>query len=234
VDGVVTCGARYNGAWTRDISKRSGEFFDYRLFNVFRVPVGFANESFEAQTVTPVLLFSWDIVDLTAMSHCSSPNLGAYWSLIVLQSMSHAAQRHHNGWRAADTRDVFDQPEGSEWVDGARSRNFVAPPPPPPPKLSLRQWFRHRVARLRANIAVLPRHGMRHRPQVQRAEAVGRVFLAECLSEAAGPNTLEPGVDAVENMATREVAGLVNQCNGDTRAGLSKLRIEARDRTSLV
>lgn len=45
VQGLVNCSACYDGVWTHNITKRSGDLFDFRLLNVF-FPIGFANQRF--------------------------------------------------------------------------------------------------------------------------------------------------------------------------------------------
>lgn len=72
----------------------SGELFDLRLANVFRVPVGFFNKSFGARTASEnVLLFSWPIEALEEFSTKSPPVIIQAWRNMIAFAVADIAHR---------------------------------------------------------------------------------------------------------------------------------------------
>jgi hypothetical protein len=125
MEGQVSCKAKFQGDFfSHNFIKRSGEFFDIKLFNIFSLPVGFDNVEFHAKTITKTKCFRWNIHGLVAMREAKSPSLKEYWEYMVLTSMTGAAIRHH--LKRDDT--LYDSlmiPENKNWLDGAPSRDFI-------------------------------------------------------------------------------------------------------------
>lgn len=93
IEGVVECKCRFHGDPTEPFLKRSGQFFDLRMFNLFTFPIGFDNTDFEAVTLTDTKLFMWDLEGLENMRKV--PLLGRFWEFVVIRSLAAAAVRHH-------------------------------------------------------------------------------------------------------------------------------------------
>ena len=139
--------------------KRSGEFFNIKLFNIFTIPVGFDSFAFQARTVTPCRLFGWSVDGLVAMRDMQSPSLIAYWEYMVLRAMVSSAVRNH--LTADETYyDSWLIPEECAWLEGAPSRDFAKPSQP------VGNWLHaQRQLRILYNSLwhIIPPHGVRHR-----------------------------------------------------------------------
>ena len=158
LEGKVHCHCKFGGIPTEPFIKRSGEFFDIRLFNLFTFPIGFDNTDFEAQCTTHMstVLFQWDLKGLMAMRE--SPTLTPFWEFMVLRSLAGAAVRHH--LKMTDT--LYDSllvPEDAEWLDGAPSRDFF-------PRSKVGNSMQRQLRMVVNSFQVLPPHGVRHRPRI--------------------------------------------------------------------
>lgn len=156
LEGKVHCHCKFGGIPTDPFVKRSGEFFDIRLFNIFTFPIGFDNTDFEAHTQMPTELFQWDSEGLMAMRE--SPMVTPFWEFIVLRSLAGVAVRHH--LKKTDT--LYDSllvPEDAGWLDGALSRDFL-------PRVEARNSVRRQLHMVASSFQVIPRHGVRHRPRI--------------------------------------------------------------------
>lgn len=124
LEGKVSCKAKFQGnVFGESFVKRSGEFFDIKLFNLFSLPVGFDNVEFNAKTMTPTKFFCWDVYGMIAMRESKSPSLKEYWEYMVLRALTGAAIRHHLKGRHT----LYDSlliPEHETWLEGAPSRDF--------------------------------------------------------------------------------------------------------------
>jgi hypothetical protein len=126
IQGVVQCQTSLNDKIEEGhdaFLKRSGQFFDIKLFNLFTLPVGFDANEFRAKTITKTKLFGWTVKGLINMRESHSPALLPFWEYMVLRTLSDAAVRYH--LRAVDTvYDAWLVPEDPEWLKGAQSRDF--------------------------------------------------------------------------------------------------------------
>ncbi|CAB9529330.1 expressed unknown protein [Seminavis robusta] len=163
LDGVVECRAAFGDDnetthATPSIFKRSGQFFDIRLFNLFTLPIGFDSHEFQATTKTRVRLFGWSVHGLVAMRDSHSPSLQPYWEYMVLRGLAGAAVRHH----LRDTDTLYDAwlvPEDSEWLQGAPSRDFGKEPADG----GLWSTVLHHVREIQGSLFnVIPPKGVRH------------------------------------------------------------------------
>lgn len=126
LEGKVACQAR-QGSNPVDHAptfyKRSGQFFDIKLFNLFSLPVGFDNDEFKAKTLTATKFFRWNVYGLIAMRDSQSPSLRDYWEYIVLHTITGIAIQSY--LHQDDT--LYDSlliPEHESWLEGAPSRDF--------------------------------------------------------------------------------------------------------------
>jgi hypothetical protein len=72
----------------------SGEMFDLRLANVFDVPVGFLNSSFEARTGSKeTLVFSWSVDALLEMKRSATPLVLQGWRNLIAFCVADVAHR---------------------------------------------------------------------------------------------------------------------------------------------
>jgi hypothetical protein len=132
LEGVVECHTRFSEETKAKFDtflKRSGQFFDIKLFNLFTLPVGFDANEFRAKTITKTKLFGWTAKGLIEMRESHSPALLPFWEYIVLRTLADAAVRHH----LQDTDTVYDAwlvPEDPDWLEGAQSRDFRRPTQP--------------------------------------------------------------------------------------------------------
>ncbi|KAL3906319.1 MAG: hypothetical protein SGARI_004057 [Bacillariaceae sp.] len=128
LEGLVSCRGKFDGDKVgHAFTKRSGEFFDVKLFNLFSMPIGFDNIEFNARTMTPVKCFAWNYTGIIAMRDAKSPSLNEYWQYIVLMSLKSSAVMHH--LKKNDT--LYDSlmiPEHKSWLEGAPSRDFWKQP----------------------------------------------------------------------------------------------------------
>lgn len=186
--GLVQCDAKYHpsssaqgeqdnnnnnntgGGPAKSFFKRSGQFFDIKLFNLFGLPVGFDNLEFRATTTTPCQLFAWPLDGMIAMRESPSPSLLPYWEYMVLRALTGVAVQHH--LNATDTLyDALLLPEDAAWLDGAPSRDFVPSPHGTRSQSSFSsvswnaEWWRQQWRIVRAAwLQIIPPHGIRHRP----------------------------------------------------------------------
>jgi hypothetical protein len=166
--GQVQCEAKFHDeAGAKSFFKRSGQFFDIKLFNLFGLPVGFDNIEFRATTMTPCQLFAWPLDGLVAMRESQSPSLLPYWEYMVLRALTAVAVQHH--LKATDTLyDALLLPEDPAWLEGAPSRDFVTSHHEGRPSSSLLRtdsWWRQQIRMVRAAWGqIIPPHGIRHRP----------------------------------------------------------------------
>jgi hypothetical protein len=164
VDGKISCNAKFRGDFfSHTFFKRSGEFFDIRLFNLFRLPVGFDNLEFRAKTATATKCFRWNVHGLLAMRDAQSPSLKQYWEYMVLTSLTGAAIRHH--LKRNDT--LYDSlmiPEPERWLDGARSRDFFKEETAP---AGTWEHWKRQLAIIRSSmLQVIPPRGVRQHPRL--------------------------------------------------------------------
>jgi hypothetical protein len=156
LEGMVHCQCRFGHVPTEPFVKRSGEFFDIRLFNLFTFPIGFDNTHFEARTLMSTKLFQWDLDGLKRMreNHMITP----FWEFTVLRSLSAAGVKRH--LKKTDTLyDSLSIPEDAEWLDGAPSRDFL-------PRLQARNTVRRQLKMIASSLQIFPPHGVRHRPTI--------------------------------------------------------------------
>ena len=161
--GKVSCIAKYKGnVFGKSFIRRSGEFFDIKLFNLFTIPVGFDNSEFHAKTVTATKLFCWNMDGIVTMRELTSPSLKEYWEYMVLRSLAGVAVRNH--LNAHDT--LYDSlliPEHKDWLEGAPSRDFWKAEKP------VGNWkhVKRQCRMIRESLLhVVPPHGVRQRPGV--------------------------------------------------------------------
>lgn len=162
IEGRVKCNCIINGHRTEDFVKRSGEFFDIRMYNIFTLPIGFDNKDFQATTMMKTKLIGWDVCSLIAMRDLKSPSLLKFWEFTVIRSLSAVAIRHH--LKKNDT--LYDSmliPEDESWLWGARSRDFTSRYPPKTTWQRIKEQFM-----IFANsMQILPPRGIRHRPGIK-------------------------------------------------------------------
>ena len=115
--------------------------------------------------MTRARLFCWTVDGLVAMRDCKSPNVQRYWDLMVMRSLTNSAVRHHLKGVTDTLYDSWQIPEDVAWLEGAPSRDFgKAEQPVGNWKHAQRQW-----KMIRASLwQVIPPHGIRHLPGVQR------------------------------------------------------------------
>ena len=166
LQGKVSCHAKFNNnLFGKTFVKRSGQFFDIKLFNLFTIPVGFDAKEFHAKTVTRTKFFCWELEGLIAMRDLQSPNLKPYWEYIVLRSLAGIAVQHH--LNAQDT--LYDSllvPEHKSWLDGAPSRDFWKQEKP------VGNWkhVKRQLGIIRNSLwHIIPPHGVRHQPGIVTA-----------------------------------------------------------------
>jgi hypothetical protein len=176
LQGKIECSATYSSSdgstRTNYFLKRSGQFFDVKLFNLFSIPVGFDNVDFHATTQTKAKLFVWTARRLVVMRDLPSPALKPYWEYMVLRAVAGIAVRHH--LTVNDT--LYDSllvPEHPDWLEGAPSRDFCHTEASPLSRKSdTNQTFwqiaRHQCRTMQASICrgIIPPRGVRQRPGV--------------------------------------------------------------------
>jgi hypothetical protein len=154
----VSCKSCFNGNWTKPFRKRSGEFFDLRLFNLFTLPIGFDNSRFAATSDTRARLFYWEADNLRKMANDASPQLIQFWEFVVVRTLSSEAVKHHLS-KSETLYDSLFQPEDPEWLDGGRSHDFSfqAPAERRPRVERVLRW-------VWGALQVAPPRGVRHQP----------------------------------------------------------------------
>jgi hypothetical protein len=161
IEGRVKCNSIINGNRCEDFVKRSGEFFDIRMYNIFTLPIGFDNEDFQATAMMKSKLFGWDICSLVEMRDLKSPSLLKFWEFTIIRSLSTVAIRHH--LKKNDT--LYDSmliPEDESWLWGARSRDFEPRVHPKP----IWQRIKAQFVMFANSMQILPPRGIRHRPGI--------------------------------------------------------------------
>lgn len=177
MEGRVSCYCIFHGVRSDDFLKRSGEFFDIRMFNLFSLPVGFDNEGFQVHALVDTKLFAWDMEGLIAMRQMQSPALSKFWEFTVIRSLCGAAIRHH----LTKTDTLYDSlliPEDENWLWGAPSRDFMSRQPPPTRWQCLKEQFRM----FAHSMQLLPPRGVRHRPGI-REPNIKQADLEAMISE---------------------------------------------------
>ena len=172
VEGVVDCKIVDMGSHKYSITKRSGQFFDFKLFNIFCLPLDpFDNLSFQAVAVTDCKLFAWDVPGLKEMA--KSPVLVRFWEFTGLRALaSETSVRHLSEEQPLhDCRCVL---EDVSWMEGALSRDFADMGVEP-------RGFCARVAGVlrwvARSVAVLPPRGIRHRPRLTAPNRVSEALV---------------------------------------------------------
>lgn len=107
----------------------SGMAFDFRLFNIFGVYLGFeAPVSFEVFADTDCLVFEWDTEALDTLAYRSGPSVSSYFRNFIMAIMATEWEfRTHGepkGITAATSRGTR---EPIEYFDGQRSVDFTDP-----------------------------------------------------------------------------------------------------------
>jgi len=125
LQGQVQCYAQFGNEVEHAFVKRSGQFFDIRLFNLLNLPIGFDSKIFRAQTITKTKLFGWNARGLIRMRNSHSPNLQPFWEYMVLGSLVGVAIRNHLDETTDTLYDSWLIPEDSEWLEGSPSRDFA-------------------------------------------------------------------------------------------------------------
>ncbi|KAG7354067.1 NAD dependent epimerase/dehydratase family protein [Nitzschia inconspicua] len=180
IEGKVICKTTGNCS-NHTFFKRSGEFFDIKLFNLFSLPVGFDNSDIHAKTLTATKCFRWNVYGLVAMREAKSPSLIEYWEYLILTSLTGAAIRHH--LKRDDT--LYDSlmiPERKEWLEGARSRDFLMET-----TTEAGTWghWKEQFATIRSSLMhVIPPRGVRQHPALPHGINPKQAYL-ELLCKAA-------------------------------------------------
>ncbi|KAL3904061.1 MAG: hypothetical protein SGILL_010212 [Bacillariaceae sp.] len=173
LEGTVECKARFDGdVFGHSFVKRSGEFFDVKLFNLFSLPVGFDNIEFFAKTITPTKCFCWNYRGLIAMRDAKSPELDQYWQYIVLMSLKSSAVIHH--LKKTDT--LYDSlmiPEHKSWLDGAPSRDFWKPGI----KYGNWQHWKQQFEVMKKAFSVIPPRGVRQHPCIPEGKNPKQAYI---------------------------------------------------------
>lgn len=190
-EGKVQCKAKFHHEFFgKSFVKRSGQFFDIKLFNLFSLPVGFDNLEFHAKTLTACQLFAWNLDGLVAMRELQSPCLWLYWEYIVLRALTGVAIRHH--LKANDTLyDALLIPEDPSWLEGAPSRDFADKQAGDDNKKKSKAggcWREHAQRQCKimrdAFGHIIPPHGIRHRPGCQHINPKQAQLENECRAKA--------------------------------------------------
>lgn len=200
LEGKVTCKAKFRGnIFGETFVKRSGEFFDIKLFNLFTLPVGFDNVEFQAKTLTPTKFFCWNVYGIVAMREAKSPSLKEYWEYIVLRSLTGAAIRHHLKGRST----MYDSlliPEHESWLEGSPSRDFWKQETTTGDwRHCQRQWRMIRSSLMN----MIPPRGVRQRPGIPEGRNPKQAYM-ELVCKAAYAEPKKDGVDTfrfLKNMA---------------------------------
>lgn len=169
LEGQVKCQCKFHGVSTVPFMKRSGEFFDIRMFNLFTIPIGFDNTDFEAVTTMDTKLFFFDFQGIMAMRQV--PLLSKFWEFTVLRSLAAAGVRHH--LKKTDT--LYDSlliPEENVWLEGEKSRDFSSHARPPTVVRQLR--------RLASSFQIIPPHGVRHVPGILETNPMASRVESSC------------------------------------------------------
>lgn len=189
LEGKVSCKAKFQGnIFGENFVKRSGEFFDIKLFNLFSLPVGFDNVEFQAKTLKTTKFFCWDVYGMIAMRETRSPSLKEYWEYMVMRALTGAAIRHHLKGHAT----LYDSlliPEHEAWLEGAPSRDFWKREKSTGNwQHCQRQWNMIRSSLLN----IIPPKGVRQRPGIPEGRNPKQAYLELlCKTAAAEPKKQE-------------------------------------------
>jgi hypothetical protein len=182
LEGKIACEAKFPGnTFGKKFLKRSGQFFDIKLFNLFTIPVGFDAIEFQAKTETTTKLFGWNINGLIAMREATSPSLKHYWEYMVLRAMTAVAVESH--LKSTDT--LYDSllvPEHQGWLDGAPSRDFWKRDEP------LGNWdsLQRQLEIVRGSLwHVIPPRGVRHQPGMVQPHNPKQAYIELVLKASA-------------------------------------------------
>lgn len=219
LEGKVSCKARLQDKFFgRTFEKRSGEFFDIKLFNLFSLPVGFDNVEFHAKSLSTTKFFAWDIHGIIAMRESSSPSLKEYWEYMVLRSLTASAIRHDLNNRST-LYDSLLVPEHESWLEGAPSRDFWFREKP----TGNWQHLQRQLRMLRGSLMnIIPPHGVRQHPGLPLGTNPKQAYLElQCKAAASEPEGSSQGGfrflktlnEATENKDDHvdEEAGVVEQ-----------------------
>lgn len=190
LEGTVTCKAKFQGNVFGDtFVKRSGEFFDLKMFNLFSLPVGFDNVEFQAKTLKKTKFFCWNVYGIIAMREAKSPSLKEYWEYMVMRALTGAAIRHHLKLRST----LYDSlliPEHESWLEGAPSRDFWKQ------EKSTGSWdhCRRQWHQIRSSLMnVIPPRGVRQRPGIPDGRNPKQAYFELlCKTAAAEPKQDDP------------------------------------------
>lgn len=182
LEGKVVCEAKFPGnTCGKTFLKRSGQFFDIKLFNLFTIPVGFDATEFQAKTETTTKLFGWNINGLIAMREATSPSLKQFWEYMVLRAMTAVAVESY--LKSTDT--LYDSlliPEHHGWLEGAPSRDFWKRDEP------VGNWdhVKQQLNILRGSLwHVIPPRGVRHQPGIVQPHNPKQAYIELVLKAAA-------------------------------------------------
>ena len=191
LEGKVSCKAKFQGDIIGEtFVKRSGEFFDIKLFNLFSLPVGFDNIEFQAKTLRRTKFFCWNVYGIIVMREARSPSLKEYWEYMVMRALTGSAIRHHLKSKST----LYDSlliPEHESWLEGAPSRDFWKK------EKSMGTW-EHCMSQWRmiksSLLHVIPPRGVRQRPGIAEGRNPKQVYF-ELLCKAAAAEPKKDGID---------------------------------------
>lgn len=163
LEGKISCKAKYaKDLFGKNFVKRSGQFFDIKLFNLFNMPIGFDDFEFHAKTQTRCKLFAWPVAGLIAMRESKSPNLHHFWEFMIMRALAGVAILSHLKGNHT-LYDSLSVPEHPSWLEGAPSRDFFAQEKP------VGNWnhFKRQLSIIRASLwHIIPPRGVRHHPGI--------------------------------------------------------------------
>ena len=172
VEGVADCNVDMGSHEVR-LTKRSGQFFDLKLFNAFCLPLAaFDSRSFQAVAVTDCKLFAWEVSGLKAMA--KSPVLVRFWEFTGLRALASETSVRHLP-EQQPLHDCRFMLEDVSWMEGALSRDFTDMGAEP-------RGFCARVAGVARwmvrSLSVLPPRGIRHQPRLTAPNLVSKTLAA--------------------------------------------------------
>ena len=200
LEGKVSCQVKFSGdRLDKVFLRRSGQFFDIKLFNLFSLPVGFDDKEFHAKTCQRTVFFCWKIHGLIAMRDLESPSLRQYWEYMVLRALTGIAVQHHLN----ETATLYDSllvPEGKGWLDGAPSRDFRRQQTPGGNWELLKGQLRILQDSF---LQIIPPHGVRHRPRILESNPKQAYMELVCktaaMDEGEAPRFLNHDADPAQD-----------------------------------
>ncbi|KAL6761627.1 hypothetical protein V8C86DRAFT_2533008 [Haematococcus lacustris] len=161
VDGVVEVALQSDKH--RFFNLYSGEMFDFRLFNLFGIYIGFDVDGgglYQVNAKTDCLLYTWSAAAVSDMACNVSPVVAGFWRNLVLQCVGTGFTRRGHGRTAqAFGRDSNGELEDSAWLHGQRTRDMTLPLRPHElPPSGWRPW----LLWLWRSTALFPPIGIRH------------------------------------------------------------------------